>query len=79
MNTGERLQFKALFADAYKCKLDLVLFCSLGRFSCKGALPTRQYLNQLESRGVGYKSTEQYNSAGLFKDAIVSILATLAR
>jgi DNA invertase Pin-like site-specific DNA recombinase len=79
--TGERSQFKALFADAHRRKFDMVLFWSLDRFSREGALPTLQYLNQLESWGVGYKSyTEQYlDSTGLFKDAIVSILATLAK
>ncbi|GAA4053128.1 hypothetical protein GCM10022409_45110 [Hymenobacter glaciei] len=79
--TGERSQFKAMFADAHRRKFDMVLFWSLDRFSREGALPTLQYLNQLESWGVGYKSfTEQYlDSTGLFKDAIVSILATLAK
>jgi DNA invertase Pin-like site-specific DNA recombinase len=38
-------------------------------------------LQQLESYGVQYKSyTEQYlDSSGIFKDVIVSLLATLAR
>jgi DNA invertase Pin-like site-specific DNA recombinase len=79
--TGERSQFKELFADAHRRKFDMVLFWSLDRFSREGALPTLQYLNQLESWGVGYKSlTEQYlDSTGIFKEAIVSILATLAK
>jgi DNA invertase Pin-like site-specific DNA recombinase len=79
--TGDRSKFKQLFADAHSRRFDLVLFWSLDRFSREGALPTLQYLNQLESWGVGYKSyTEQYlDSTGLFKDAIVSILATLAK
>ncbi|MDJ0367943.1 recombinase family protein [Hymenobacter sp. H14-R3] len=59
----------------------LVLFWSLDRFSREGALPTLQYLNQLQGWGVGYKSlTEQYlDSVGLFQEAIISILATLAK
>lgn len=54
---------------------------ALDRFSREEALPTLNYLNQLETWGVGYKSlTEQYlDSTGLFKEAIVSILATLAK
>ena len=58
-----------------------MLFWSLDRFSREGALPTLQYLNQLERWGVGFKSlTEQYlDSTGLFKEAIISILATLAK
>lgn len=79
--TGNRAEFKALFADAHHHRFELVLFWSLDRFSREGALPTLQYLNQLEAWGVGYKSlTEQYlDSTGLFKEAIISILATLAK
>jgi DNA invertase Pin-like site-specific DNA recombinase len=70
--TGNRSEFKALFADAHPHRFALVLFWSLDRFGREGALPTLQYLNQLEAWGVGYKSlTEQYlDSTGLFKDAI---------
>jgi DNA invertase Pin-like site-specific DNA recombinase len=80
-NTGQRAAFQAMLTDAYQRHFDLVLFWSLDRFSREGALPTLQYLNQLDSYGVGYKSlTEQYlDSTGLFKDAIISILATLAK
>jgi DNA invertase Pin-like site-specific DNA recombinase len=58
-----------------------VLFWSLDRFSREGALPTLQHLNTLESYGVGYKSyTEQYlDSTGIFKDAVISILAIVAK
>jgi DNA invertase Pin-like site-specific DNA recombinase len=58
-----------------------VLFWSLDRFSCEGALPTLQHLNLLESYSVGYKSyTEQYlDSTGIFKEAVVSILAIVAK
>ncbi|MGI4737578.1 MAG: recombinase family protein [Janthinobacterium lividum] len=79
--TGKRSEFQALFADAHRRRFDLVLFWSLDRFSREGALPTLQYLNQLQGWGVGYKSlTEQYlDSIGLFQEAIVSLLATLAK
>ena len=40
--TGERSQFKALFADAHQWRFDSVLFWSLDRFSREGALPTLQ-------------------------------------
>lgn len=58
-----------------------MLCWSLDRFSREGVLPTLQYLNQLENWGVGYKSlTEQYlDSTGLFKEAIIWVLATLAK
>jgi DNA invertase Pin-like site-specific DNA recombinase len=79
--TGKRSEFQALFTDAHLRRFDLVLFWSLDRFSREGALPTLQYLNQLQGWGVGYKSlTEQYlDSVGLFQEAIISILATLAK
>ncbi len=58
-----------------------MLFWSLDRFSREGALLTLQYLNQLRGWGVGYKSlNEQYlDSVGLFQEAIISILAMLAK
>jgi DNA invertase Pin-like site-specific DNA recombinase len=58
-----------------------VLFWSLDRFSREGALPTLKHLETLESYGVGYKSyTEQYlDSTGIFKEAVISILAIVAK
>ncbi len=80
-NKSEREAMKRMFEDAAKHKFDLVLFWSLDRFSREGVLPTLNYLNQLESYGVGFKSfTEQYlDSTGIFKDAVISILATVAK
>jgi DNA invertase Pin-like site-specific DNA recombinase len=79
--TANRNQFKQLFADAHQRKFDLVLFWSLDRFSREGASATLQYLNTLESYGVGFKSyTEQYlDSTGIFKEAVISILAPVAK
>jgi len=79
--TDDRQEFKALFQDAACCRFNLVLFWSLDRLSREGALPTLQHLNRLSSYGVGFRSfTEPYlDSCGLFKDAIISILATLAK
>jgi DNA invertase Pin-like site-specific DNA recombinase len=44
-------------------------------------LETLQHLNRLTSYGVGYRSfTEQYfDSCGIFKDAVIAIVATVAR
>ncbi|MDO7849246.1 recombinase family protein [Hymenobacter sp. M29] len=79
--TANRSKFQKLFADAHQRKFDLVLFWSLDRFSREGVLPTLQHLNLLESYGVGFKSyTEQYlDSTGIFKDAVISILAVVAK
>lgn len=78
---GDREQFQALFAAAARRELDIVLFWSLDRFSREGALATLQYLQNLTAYGVGYRSyTEQFlDSCGPFKDAMLSILATLAK
>jgi DNA invertase Pin-like site-specific DNA recombinase len=78
---GERQQFKALFAAASRREFDSVLFGSLDRFSREGVFETLQYLQRLTGYGVGYRSfTEQYlDSCGMFKDAVISILAVIAR
>ena len=78
---SDRQQFQKMLADASRRKFDIILFWSLDRLSREGALKTLQYLNQLESYGVGFRSfTEQYlDSTGLFRDAVISILATIAR
>jgi DNA invertase Pin-like site-specific DNA recombinase len=70
-----------MFADASRRKFDLVLFWSLDRLSREGVLETLQHLNRLTACGVGYKSfTEQYlDSCGIFKDAVIGILAVIAK
>jgi DNA invertase Pin-like site-specific DNA recombinase len=79
--TSDRAQFKRLFADAAKHSFQLVLFWSLDRFSREGALQTLKHLELLASYGVDYKSySEQYlDSCGIFKDAVLSIIACVAR
>jgi DNA invertase Pin-like site-specific DNA recombinase len=79
--TSDRAQFKRLFADASRHQFDLVLFWSLDRFSREGALDTLKHLERLAQYHVGYRSyTEQYlDSCGIFKDAVLSIIATVAK
>ena len=79
--TDQRPQFQAMFTAASKREFDCLLFWSLDRLSREGALETLQHLNRLTGYGVAYRSyTEQYlDSTGMFRDAIVSILATLAK
>jgi DNA invertase Pin-like site-specific DNA recombinase len=78
---SDRAEFQKMFADASKRRFDLLLFWSLDRLSREGVLETLQHLNRLTSNGIGYKSyTEQYfDSCGIFKDAVISILATVAK
>src|SRR4029453_1364524 len=78
---SDRQQFQKLFADASRRQFDLVLFWSLDRFSREGVLETLNHLQRLQSYGVGYKSfTEQYlDSCGVFKEAVLAILAVIAK
>lgn len=78
---SDREQFQKLFQDASQRSFDTVLFWSLDRFSREGVLETLNHLQRLSSYGVGYRSfTEQYlDSCGIFKDAVLSILATIAK
>ena len=79
--TAKRPQFQALLSAASRREFDLVLFWSLDRFSREGVLETLQHLERLSGYGVEWRSfTEQYlDSCGLFKDAVLSILATIAK
>jgi len=78
---ADRPEFKRLFDDASRRKFDLVLFWALDRLSREGVLQTLTHLNRLESYGVGFRSyTEQFfDSCGPFKDAVIGIMATLAK
>jgi len=79
--TSDRPQFQQMFQSAERKEFDCLLLWSLDRLSREGVLATLNHLNRLDSYGVSYRSfTEQYlDSCGLFKDAIISIMATLAK
>jgi DNA invertase Pin-like site-specific DNA recombinase len=79
--TADRPKFKEMIEAASRHEFDLVLFWSLDRFSREGVLETLQHLQKLTSYAVGWKSfTEQYlDSCGVFRDAVLSILATIAK
>jgi len=78
---NDRAAFLAMFDAASRREFDCVLFWSLDRLSREGVLKTLEYLQRLTSYGVDYKSfTEQYlDSCGVFRDAVIGILATIAR
>jgi len=80
-STDDRAEFQAMFGDASQRKFDVLLFWALDRLSREGVLETLQHLNRLTSYGVGYRSfTEQYfDSCGIFKDAVIAIIATVAK
>lgn len=77
--TSNRTEFKQMFDAARKRKFDLVLFWSLDRFSREGTRATINLLQELEGYGVAFRSyTEMYlDSTGIFRDALISLLACL--
>jgi DNA invertase Pin-like site-specific DNA recombinase len=79
--SGDREAFQEMFSAASRREFDVILFWALDRFSREGVYATLQHLQRLTLYGVGYRSfTEQYlDSCGLFKDAVISILATIAK
>ena len=78
---ADRAQFQATIADAAQRRFDVLVFWALDRLTREGALETLQHLNRLSSYGVGFHSfTEPYlDSCGIFKDAVVTILGTIAK
>ena len=78
---SDRAQFRQIFDDASRCKFDMLLFWALDRLSREGVLETLQYLNRLTAHGVAWRSfTEQFfDSCGPFREAVIAIMATLAK
>lgn len=78
---ADREQFRMMLEDASKRRFDILLFWALDRLTREGVLATLQYLQRLTDAGVGWKSyTEQYlDSTGIFRDAVVAILAAIAK
>lgn len=76
-----RPEFDAMMADAEAHKFELLVFWSLDRFSRQGVLETLSHLRRLDDGGICWKSmTEQYlDSCGHFKEAIMGILAAIAK
>jgi DNA invertase Pin-like site-specific DNA recombinase len=77
----QRKQFEAMMLSASQRQFDMLLFWSLDRLSREGVLPTLTYLQRLDGYGVNWRSfTEQYlDSTGIFKEAVLAILATVAK
>ena len=78
---GDREQFQKMFAAASKREFDVLLFWSLDRLSREGVVETLNHLQRLTGYGVNYRSfTEQYlDSTGIFKEAVIGILAAIAK
>jgi DNA invertase Pin-like site-specific DNA recombinase len=59
----------------------VLLFWALDRFSREGVVETLIYLQRLTAYGINWRShTEQYlDSCGVFRDAVLAILAAIAK
>ena len=77
----ERGGLKDIFDLARKRQFDVLLFWSLDRFSREGSRKTLEYLTRLDTYGVKWHSfTEEYiSSLGIFADAIIALMACLAK
>lgn len=80
LGPDDRPEFARMFQHAERAQFKLLLFWSLDRFSREGARETLNHLNRLEQCGVRYRSFTQpfFDTAGPFREALVSILAALA-
>ena len=80
-SANDRTGLKSVFEMARQRKFYVLLFWSLDRFSREGSRKTLEYLSRLDSYGVKWHSyTEEYiSSLGIFADAIISLMACLAK
>jgi DNA invertase Pin-like site-specific DNA recombinase len=61
-------------------RFDLLLFWKLDRLSREGVRKTLRYLELLDSYGVAWRSFMEpfFDSCGIMRDVVISIMATLA-
>jgi DNA invertase Pin-like site-specific DNA recombinase len=78
---SDREQFQKMFSAASRREFDILLFWSLDRLSREGTVETLNHLQRLTNYSVNYRSfTEQYlDSTGIFKEAVIGILAAVAK
>jgi DNA invertase Pin-like site-specific DNA recombinase len=77
----DRPGFASMLKAAHQRKFDILVFWALDRLTRDGTRATLNYLQRLESKGVGYVSYQEQwlDSTGPFKDVMISMFATLAK
>jgi len=78
---SDRAGFQHMWRAATQRRFDVLLFWALDRLSREGVLETLTCLQRLTSYGINWRShTEQYlDSCGAFRDAVLAILAAVAK
>jgi DNA invertase Pin-like site-specific DNA recombinase len=78
---SDREQFQKMFVAASKREFDCLLFWSLDRLSREGTVATLNHLERLTGYGIAYRSLQELylDSTGIFKEAVVGILAAVAK
>ena len=76
----DRAQFDAMMLAASQRRFDILLFWKLDRLSREGVRKTLAYLERLDSWGVAWRSFMEpfFDSCGIMRDVVISIMATLA-
>ena len=76
----DRVQFEKMMLAASQRKFDLLLFWKLDRFSREGTRKTLGHLTRLDSWGVQWRSFSEpfFDSCGVMRDVVISIMSTLA-
>src|SRR5215469_9782689 len=76
----DRVQFEAMMLAASQRQFDVLLFWKLDRLSREGVRKTLAYLERLDSWGVAWRSFMEpfFDSCGIMRDVVISIMATLA-
>jgi DNA invertase Pin-like site-specific DNA recombinase len=75
----DRVQFDAMMLAASQRQFDILLFWKLDRLSREGIRKTLAYLERLDSWSVRWRSFMEpfFDSCGIMRDVVISIMATL--
>ena len=76
----DRAQFDAMMLAASQRQFDVLLFWKLDRLSREGVRKTLAHLERLDNWGVAWRSFMEpfFDSCGIMRDVVISIMATLA-